>query len=109
MFASTGRFDETTVALSMLSDLPIGACERAMAQERAESILMMARAIGLSWETAKAILRLRAGQKGISPSEMELCLSSFSRLKLDTARKALQFLRFRERAAVSNASPGAYQ
>ena len=104
-FAAEGRFDEATVALSILCDLPIGACERAMVQPRAELVLLLARAIGLSWSTAKAMLLLRAGADGVSPADLDRSLNAFSRLRPDTARKALQFLRLRERAAIS--SPGA--
>jgi uncharacterized protein (DUF2336 family) len=107
-FARAGQFDATTIALSILCDLPIGACERAMVQERPELVLMLAKAIRLSWDTAKAILRLRAGAKGISPSELERGLSSYSRLNPDTAIKALHFLRLRERATNFNPGSAAY-
>ncbi len=105
-FAIAGKFDETTVAISILSNLPIGACERAMVQDRPELMLMVARAIGLSWETTKAVMRLRAGRAGIASAVLEQCLSSFSKINPDTARKALHFLRLRERAAMSNPRPG---
>ena len=97
---TAGKFDETTVALSILCDLPIGACERAMVQNRADLLLLLAKAIGLSWDTTKAILLLRAGRRGISPNELEQSLASFSRLRQETARKALQFHRLRERASI---------
>jgi uncharacterized protein (DUF2336 family) len=107
-FASSGHFDATTVALSILCDLPIGACERAMVQDRAELVLMLARAVGLSWETTKAILRLRAGEANVASKDLVQCLNSFTKLKADTAGKALQFLRMRERAAISNPGPSAF-
>jgi uncharacterized protein (DUF2336 family) len=97
-FALGGRFDETAVALSILCDLPIGAVERAMVNERPELVLLLARAIGLSWPTAKAILLLRAGDAGMSPPQREQSLAAFSKLRPETAAKALQFLRLRERA-----------
>jgi uncharacterized protein (DUF2336 family) len=100
-FATTGLFEETTVALAILCDLPIGACERAMAQDRAELLLVLAKAIGLSWNTTKAILSLRVGLGGMSLRESEQGLASFLKLRQETARKALQFLRLRERASIS--------
>ena len=100
-FANSGKFDETTVALSILCDLPIGASERAMVQYHTELLLLLAKAVGLSWNTTKAILSLRAGPGGISTSECEENLASFSKIRHETAAKALQFLRLRERASIS--------
>jgi Uncharacterised protein conserved in bacteria (DUF2336) len=62
--ANAGKFDETTIALSMLCNLPIGLIERAVAREWSEQILVLAKSIGLSWDTTKAILLLQAGTKG---------------------------------------------
>jgi uncharacterized protein (DUF2336 family) len=90
-FATANQFEETAVALAVLCDLPIEAVDRAMGQDRPESVLVMAKALGMSWPTAKAILRIRAGARGISPGELEQCLSTFSRLKLVTARQAIEF------------------
>jgi hypothetical protein len=45
----------------------------------------------MSWPTARAILRMRAGARGISPGEIEQCRSTFSRLKLATARQFIEF------------------
>ncbi len=106
-FADARQFDETTVALAILCDLPIGVCERAMAQDRPELLLMFARAIELSWDATKAILYMRAGAKGIPQLQLDQYLSGFSRIKPDTARKALQFVRLRERAAIAP-EPTAY-
>jgi uncharacterized protein (DUF2336 family) len=96
-FAATGRFNETTVALSMLSDLPIDACERAMVQPRPELVILLAKAIGLSWNTTKTILRLRVG--GTAAIVGDDSLAAFTKLRPETARKAVQFLRLRGRAA----------
>jgi uncharacterized protein (DUF2336 family) len=107
-FATTGEFDQVTVALSILCDLPIGACERAMVQNRADLLLLLAKAIGLSWDTTKAILLLRAGPGGLPMQEREETQDSFTKLRSETARKALHFLRLRERASICKAerSPG---
>jgi hypothetical protein len=75
-----------------------------MVQDRSEMVLMLARAVGLSWETTKAILRLRSRDTGLSSGYLAQCLNGFSKLKADTAYKALQFLRLRERANASDPS-----
>jgi uncharacterized protein (DUF2336 family) len=98
-FARAGSFDETAIALSLSCDLPIAAVERALSEDRAEQSLVLAKAIGLSWDTAKAILLLTKGAKGGSSQEFERSLAAYTRLHQDTAKKALDFYRLRERAA----------
>jgi uncharacterized protein (DUF2336 family) len=96
-FAREGHFDRTAVALSLLCDLPIGVAERALVQSEPEQILVLAKAVDLSWETAKAILTLQAGG-GITKERLNQCFASFFRLQPKTARAALQFYRLREKA-----------
>ena len=98
-FAAAGMFDETTIALSLMANLSIGMIERAIANQRTEQILVLAKAIGLGWDTTKAVLLLQAGAKGSSAAELDQCCETFARLRVDTAQKALQFYRLRERAA----------
>jgi uncharacterized protein (DUF2336 family) len=90
-FAAANRFEETTVALALLCRLPIEEVERAMSKDQPDAVLIMARAIGLSWQTAKAVLRMRAGTGGISPGELDQCLATFSRLSPATARQVIRF------------------
>ena len=94
-FAKAGQFEEATVALGLLCDLPVGAVERAMIQDRAETILIIARAAGLTWRSAKAVLLLRAGKRGMATHELEQCLASYARLKLKTAQEIVRFQRKR--------------
>jgi uncharacterized protein (DUF2336 family) len=101
-FAAAGRFDESTVALSLLAGLSIGMIERAIANQRTEQILVLAKALGLGWDTAKAILLLQAGAKGTTAPELDQCCETFARLRPETALKALQFYRLRERAVKAN-------
>jgi uncharacterized protein (DUF2336 family) len=98
-FASKGRFDEATLALSFMIDLPIGMIERAIVNRKTEQILIFAKAIGVGWECAKALLLLQAGVRGSSTPELDQCCATFTRLQQDTAKKALRFYRLRERAA----------
>lgn len=94
-FAKMGKFEETTAALAMLCDLPIEAVERAMVQDQPESVLIIAKAIGITWPTVKLILKLRAGDRGIGGHELEQCLGTFTRLKIATAQQVVDFQRRR--------------
>jgi hypothetical protein len=97
-FARADKFDETSIALSLICDLPIALVERAFVDKRSEQIIVIAKATGLSWETVKAILLLQAKTRnGLTP-KLELSFETFTRLKMETAKKAIQFYRLRERA-----------
>ena len=63
-FAKDGKFDATAIALALMADLPVDLIERLMVQERSEQIVVIARAIGLTWNTTKAILAFQASAKG---------------------------------------------
>ena len=98
-FAEADQFEETTAALATLCELPIDVVERAMVQARAEAIMIIAKAIGLSWPTVKAVLKLRAGPRGLSAQELEGCLGTYSRLKRTTAEQIVTFQRKRAHQA----------
>jgi hypothetical protein len=98
-FAEAGEFDKTAVALSMMSNVPIGVIERILVHDRADQVLMLAKANGWSWDTTRAILALQAAVKGTPVVAIDKCRGSFDELKPETARTAIQFYRLRERAA----------
>jgi uncharacterized protein (DUF2336 family) len=102
-FARAGNFDATAIALSIMTDLPIGLIERAMVNHRPEQVFVLTKAIGLTWETTAAILLLQAGPNGRSTSDLDACRATFARLQETTARKAVHFYRLRERAATPSA------
>ncbi|MEH2562480.1 hypothetical protein V1289_002107 [Bradyrhizobium sp. AZCC 2289] len=81
-----------------MCDLPIGLVERALVQSEPEQVLILAKAIDLSWDTTKAILTLQAGRSGVTKERLDECFASIFRLKPKTAKAALQFYRLRERA-----------
>jgi uncharacterized protein (DUF2336 family) len=95
-FAQARKFDETTIALSLLCDLPIELVERAIVHDRSEQILVLCKAIGLDWDGTKAILQMQA-ETGCR-HDFEQCFASFAKLQPDTARKAVKFYRLRDEA-----------
>ena len=97
-FAVAGEFDAATVALSLLCDLGIDTIKRSVAEGRSEMIVIFAKAIELRWDTVPAILNLRIRREKNSSVYLENALSSFTRLKPETARKAIGFFRLRDRA-----------
>jgi uncharacterized protein (DUF2336 family) len=65
-FVREGHFDRTVVALSLMCNVPVGLIERALVQSEQEQLLVLAKAIELSWETTKALLTLQAGRGGLA-------------------------------------------
>jgi len=100
-FAQAGRFEATVVALALLCEVPIEVVERAILQERSELLLILMKAIGLSWSTVKAVLSLRSRECDIPGHELEQNLASFERLKVATAQQVLKFQRARAKCAAS--------
>ena len=95
-FAQSGRYAETVAALAVMSELSLSFVEQAMTQERAEMIVVIAKALALSWPTAKAVLALRARHCGSANQAVEESMASFERLKTATAREIIRFYRQRE-------------
>jgi len=94
-YARERKFEETAIALSLLCDTPIDVVERALLDPGAEIVLILAKVAGLSSTTTKAILLLRAADRGMSANDLEQALASFNRLQPDTARRVLGFFRTR--------------
>jgi uncharacterized protein (DUF2336 family) len=96
-FAEAGDENEVIAALAVMGDLPIPFVERTITQQQTEVLLVMARAIGLSWLTVKAILTLHRGGRAPSESKIAQLLASYERLKQQTALEIIRFYRTREK------------
>jgi uncharacterized protein (DUF2336 family) len=94
-YARDRKFEETAIALSLLCDTPIDVVERALLDPGAEIVLILAKVAGLSSTTTKAILLLRAADRGMSAKDLDQALASFNRLQPGTARRVLGFFRTR--------------
>jgi uncharacterized protein (DUF2336 family) len=100
-FAKSGKLEETVVVLSTLCHLPIEAVERAMIDKRGDDdlALILAKAAGLSWQTARHILGLRRGEGGLNAHAIETAYQHFYRLQLATAQRVVRFYQVRHAAA----------
>jgi uncharacterized protein (DUF2336 family) len=96
-FAELRKFDETTAALALLTDLPIGAIERALVHDTGDQILVLTKSIDFSWKSTRQILLL-SGATYRAQDESGEYLDRFRKLRPETARSAIQFYRLRERA-----------
>jgi uncharacterized protein (DUF2336 family) len=97
-FANEGSFDKAVTALALMCDLPIGVVERAFVQNQTEQLIVLARALDISWVTTVALLLLHAGVNGTSRQQLDLCFTNFSKLQTKTAQTALRFYRMKDKA-----------
>jgi uncharacterized protein (DUF2336 family) len=87
-FAKAGQFEETVVALAVLVRLSIDAVSRLMTSEPTDTVLIAAKAAGLTWPTVKHLVVLRTAARA-SPDDLESARLNFLRLKPETARAGL--------------------
>lgn len=97
-YARTHKFEEVTVGISLLCSLPASAVERALANT--EMTLILAKANDFRWETAMALLFLRARDHRIKASDLEEMKEQFSELNVKTSREVLAFFQT-QKCAVS--------
>ncbi|HKS84609.1 MAG TPA: DUF2336 domain-containing protein [Pseudolabrys sp.] len=98
-FAADGRFEELVASLSLLSDVPTAVVENNLRDTNAQLLLVLARAIGLSWDITRNIMILAAKRHRRSASDIDQAMSSFNRLKQSTAQQILNFHRMPTRPA----------
>ena len=106
-YARERKFEETAIALSLLCDTPIDVVERALLDPGAEIVLILAKVAGLSSTTTKAVLLLRAADRGMSTEDLERALMSFNRLQPETAKRVLGFFRTRAKKPAAPVIPQA--
>lgn len=96
-FARERRFEQTIVALSLVCVVPVDVVERALLDDGSEIVLILSKVAGFSWTTAKAILLLRAADRGMSAQDLEQSHANFRRLQEETARRVLHFYHARRK------------
>jgi uncharacterized protein (DUF2336 family) len=106
-FSRENRFEEATVALSMLCGVELDAVERALHDRGHEIALILAKLSGFSSTTAKALLLLKTADRGISAQDLDNALRTYEKLQPDTARRVLGFYRTRLKNRGGNATVAA--
>jgi uncharacterized protein (DUF2336 family) len=97
-FANDKKFEETVVALSMLCGIPVETADRLMAGDRPDPILILCKAAGYGWPTARAIILSRPSTKGTSNQALDAAFANFEKLSPSTAQRVVRFWQVREPA-----------
>jgi uncharacterized protein (DUF2336 family) len=94
-FASAGKYEETIAALATMCAVPVEVVDRLMNGERADPVLILARAVGLGWSTVRMILSARPAGKP-SPHTFDVARENYDRLTATTAQRVVRFWQVRQ-------------
>lgn len=90
-FASVSRYEETVVALARLCEVPLDVVDKMMNGDRPDPILILCKAAGFSWATARAIILVRPGNRGKSTPALDQASMNFEKLSASTAQRVVRF------------------
>jgi uncharacterized protein (DUF2336 family) len=90
-FAKAGKYEEMVAGLADLCAVPIDVVDRLMGGERPDPILILCKAKGWGWPTARAIIGARLGHKANSSQGLDAAYSNFERLTTATAGRVIRF------------------
>jgi uncharacterized protein (DUF2336 family) len=98
--ARSQEFEKTAVALARLGRFPLDLVERALLDEGEDMVLLLAKAAGCSWTTARELLLMYAANRALSAEDLT---RSFERYKKLSQKTALSIVRFQERSSSKKA------
>jgi len=94
-FADSGKYEETIAALATVCSVPVEVVDRLMNGERADPVLILARAAGFGWPTVKAVMNARPSGKP-SAQVLDSAFENFERLTAATAQRVVRFWQVRQ-------------
>lgn len=86
-YAQARKLNEAIVALSLSCTLPVDVVERALLAPNKEALLILAKALDLSWMTTMALLFLGAPDYRIAAKDLDTLKAEFARLDVETSKK----------------------
>ena len=95
-FAKSKKFEETVAALSVLCSVPIETGDRLMAGDKPDPILILCKAGGYGWTTARAIILSRPTARGTSAEALDAAFANFEKLSPSTAQRVVRFWQVRQ-------------
>ena len=94
-YAKGGKYEETIAALATVCAVPVEVVDRLMSGERADPVLILARAADFSWATVREIISARPGAKP-SNQMLDSAHENFERLTSTTAQRVVRFWQVRQ-------------
>jgi uncharacterized protein (DUF2336 family) len=97
-FANDKKFEETVAGISVLCGVPIETADRLMAGDRPDPILILCKAAGYGWTTARSIIMSRPSARGTSNGALDSAFQNFEKLSPSTAQRVVRFWQVRQAA-----------
>lgn len=94
-FAEQRKYQETVVALALLSDSAVEVIRPLMQSLRDDGLLVACRAAQLSWETTSAVLESRYAIGSMKPADLAKAKSQFAKMTAANAQRILRFWQVR--------------
>lgn len=91
VIAQSRVYDDTIAALSALTMVPVDVIDRLMNGERPDPILILCKAAGYSWPTARDIILARLGSRGKATITIDAAFANFDKLSEATAKRVVRF------------------
>jgi uncharacterized protein (DUF2336 family) len=95
-YARSHKIEEATVGLSLLCLLPVYVVERALIDSNREMMLILAKALDFTWETAMSLLSLGAKDHRIPARDLDDMRDEFAGLDAEASRSVLRFCQSRK-------------
>ncbi len=89
--AHTQDFERTVIALVKLGRFPADVVERALLDKGEDMILILAKAAGCSWTTAKELLLMHVAERDLQPDDLGQFFERYKKLTQETARNIIDF------------------
>jgi uncharacterized protein (DUF2336 family) len=105
--AHAQEFEKTVIALAKLGRFPIDLVERALLDEGSEVVLLLAKAAGCSWVTARELLQMYAAGRSLTPDDLARAFERYKKLTQETARSIVRFHELRMKQPSQETAPGA--
>lgn len=95
--AHAQEFERTAIALAELAHVQLNVVERALLDKGDEMVLILAKAAGCSWATAKELLLMYCAERNLRPDDLSPTCARYERLTETIARKVIRFYEARLR------------
>lgn len=89
--AHAQEFEKTVIALARLGRFSVDLVERALVDQGEDMILLLAKAAGCSWTTARELLLMYAGNRDLKPDDITRSFERYKKLSRDTAQNIVRF------------------
>ena len=96
-FAESKKFDEVTVAIALLNEMPIEMMARLMEGPRADLLLIPCRSARLNWPTVESILRNRPVMPSVNEQTLQIAERDYRKLSMETAQRTVRFWQLHNR------------